>query len=222
VGPGYRPTYIADFDGDGKADILWEKHPAGRWITFMAGAAARAFAPVPQASPGWQIAGAGDFNGDGRADLLWMDTANPSQYWIYLLDGSALIGNAPLFAEAPQYANVQPYRPRWIFDYDGDGKADIAWQLGVPRQDGVLEELGDLYLRVVSMQGLTSRGGGDWSLTYPGWAPVDVGNFDDNSAGFDVLWQNKAQPSLYSISIYPHGERSPSFVAAPGYVGRSR
>ena len=44
----------------------------------------------------------GDFNGDGKADLLWQNSAAPNQYWVYLLNGTSVIGDNGLSA-APGY-----------------------------------------------------------------------------------------------------------------------
>ena len=103
MAPGYVPTQIADFDGGGRADILWENGTASRWISFMNGVTVSSSAAAPAAAPGWTVAGTGDLNGDGRADLLWQNSAAPNQYWIYLLNGTTVIGGNGLNV-APGYS----------------------------------------------------------------------------------------------------------------------
>ena len=97
-----RPLWagVGDFDGDGKADVVWyDGHnilgmlsaggaPLNHW-QYLAGPA------VGQAditSPGW--AGVGDFDGDGKADVVWYDGHNilgmlsaggaPLNHWQYM------------------------------------------------------------------------------------------------------------------------------------------
>jgi hypothetical protein len=106
-GAGWHAKDAADFNGDGKADILWENGAGARWMYFMNGASLQGSAAAPAAAPGWNIVGSGDFNGDGFADLLWQNSAAPTQYWIYLLDGASVIGQAG-FSAAPGYTPRLP------------------------------------------------------------------------------------------------------------------
>jgi hypothetical protein len=79
---------------DGKADIIFENGTSSRWVYVMNGTALLTFYDLPQASEGWTIVGAGDFDRVQGLDLLWQNSANPTQYWIYLLSTSAtLIGS---------------------------------------------------------------------------------------------------------------------------------
>jgi hypothetical protein len=64
---------------------------------------------APVAAPGWNIVGSGDFNGDGFADLLWQNSSAPTQYWIYLLDGVNVIGQAGLAAASGYTARLPSY-----------------------------------------------------------------------------------------------------------------
>jgi hypothetical protein len=199
--PGFKPTYIADFNGDLKSDILWENGSGGRWLYFMSGATVASFAAVPPATAGWEVAGVGDFNGDNQADLLWVNTAAPAQYWIYLLNGSLLIGEGSV--------NVAPgYQPTWIGDMNRDGKADIIWENGSSSR------------WVYEMNGAALAGSFALPPASPGWTLVGTGDYD-NAGGLDLLWQNSADPTQYWVYLL-----SPSATlagdgglsAAPGEV----
>jgi hypothetical protein len=198
---GFRPTYIADFNADLKADIVWENSTGGRWIYFMNGASVASFAAVPTAAPGWQIAGVGDFNGDHRADLLWVNTAAPTQYWIYLLDGASVIGNGGV--------NVAPgYQPTWIGNMNRDGKADIIWENGTNSR------------WVYTMNGAAVAGGFALPQAAAGWEIVGVGDFD-NAQGLDLVWQNTANPTQYWIYLLSTSGTltgGGGLNVAPGYV----
>ena len=56
-----------DFNGDGKADILWRNYATGEnSIWLMNGTSPTAFLLIRKADDvNWQLAGSGDFNGDG-------------------------------------------------------------------------------------------------------------------------------------------------------------
>ena len=64
-----------DFNGDGKADILWQNdNGTGRHLADgrphpVTGGANVGFNPGPT----WNVKAAGDFNGDGNADILWQN-----------------------------------------------------------------------------------------------------------------------------------------------------
>src|SRR5262249_2451539 len=76
-----------DFDGDGKADILWRNSATGEnYIYFMDGRtiANEGFIRTV-ADQNWQVAGVGDFDGDGKADILWRNSATGENY-IYFMD----------------------------------------------------------------------------------------------------------------------------------------
>jgi hypothetical protein len=87
-----------DFNGDGKADILWYNTSGTTALWLMDGTTTLSTAIIGSAPTDWQIKGVGDFNGDGKADILWYNTSGTTALW--LMDGTttlstAIIGSAP-------------------------------------------------------------------------------------------------------------------------------
>src|SRR5262249_23908746 len=74
-----------DFDGDGKADILWHDTSGNVPIWFMNGTTISSGALLGNIPATWSIVGTGDFNGDGKSDILWRDTSGNVAVWLILL-----------------------------------------------------------------------------------------------------------------------------------------
>jgi serralysin len=74
--PSWRAVGAGDFNGDGKADILWQNTDGTPAIWLMDGTNPIGRGVVNHSNPGpsWRAVGAGDFNRDGKADILWQNT----------------------------------------------------------------------------------------------------------------------------------------------------
>ncbi len=86
--PTYQIQQVADFDGLGKADLLWWNTVQGDvWIWSMNGAAVESQAyvgVVPDTN--YRIQAAGDYNGDRKADILWRNIVT-GDLWVWLMNG---------------------------------------------------------------------------------------------------------------------------------------
>ena len=81
---------VGDFNGDGKADILWWNSTTGQvYLWLMNGTTMSGGGSVSYVSSGWNIAGIGDFNGDGKADILWRNSST-GQVYIWLMNGTTI------------------------------------------------------------------------------------------------------------------------------------
>ena len=118
------PPGGSDFDGDGRADVLWRHATRGEvWLWPMDGAARTAETYVRTvADTDWEIRGLGDQTGDGKADILWRQQDDRPDL---------------LLADERQHAARRRRTwPRWTRpttssgtgDYNGDGKSDILWR----------------------------------------------------------------------------------------------
>jgi hypothetical protein len=114
LGPDGKPTYIGppfsivgvgDFNGDGKADIVWHNSATGETqIWLMNGARVSSRATVLGETGKallvglpWSIVGAGDFNGDGKDDIAWHNSAT-GETQIWLMNGSQVSSRATVLA----------------------------------------------------------------------------------------------------------------------------
>jgi hypothetical protein len=82
---------VGDFDGDGRADILWRNSSSGEnYLYLMNGVAIvnEGYLRIV-ADPNWQIAALGDYDGDGKTDILWRSSATGENY-LYPMDGTAI------------------------------------------------------------------------------------------------------------------------------------
>jgi hypothetical protein len=117
---------VADFNGDGNPDVVWQDpvsgdraglvhgRPGGNEITGALNIAG----PNP-----WRVAAVVDFNGDGHPDLLWQDqTSGLAQIWY--MGGPQ--GNT--FLSAVNLTLTNPWRIVGTADFNGDGHPDILWQ----------------------------------------------------------------------------------------------
>ena len=88
AGATYQLQQVADFDADGKADLLWWNAIQGDvWIWRMDGAAKASEHYVGLvADTNYRIQAAGDYNGDGKADLLWRNMV-AGDLWVWLMNG---------------------------------------------------------------------------------------------------------------------------------------
>jgi hypothetical protein len=115
---------VGDFNGDGKADILWRNNTNGNVAIWemngitVTNSSTATFGNMPAT---WSVAGTGDFNGDGESDILWRDSSGNLAIWE--MNGTT-ITNA-------NSTGIGSLSTIWSVavtgDFDGDGKSDILW-----------------------------------------------------------------------------------------------
>ena len=92
-----------DFNGDGKADILW-RHTSGSVAVWLMDGATFLSGGVPGTLPvDTAILGVGDFNGDTKSDILWQNDNGVPGIWH--MNGLSVIsaGVAGSFNPGPEW-----------------------------------------------------------------------------------------------------------------------
>ena len=110
---------MADFNGDGKADILWSNASGDTAIWNSNGSGGFTGQDLGTVGSGWQVAGVGDFNGDGKADILWSNASGDTAIWNSNGSGGFTGQDLGTAGSGWQVAGVG--------DFNGDGEADILW-----------------------------------------------------------------------------------------------
>lgn len=172
---GLSPAATGDFDGDGRADVLWRSaggelrlwHAAGDgWTESTVGGGV-----LPASTT---IAGAADFNGDGRDELLLVDGAGGEVGYWTLADGSRT-----RVASAPGHPDASPVASG---DLDGDGRDDLLWMTGA-------RELVVWWGNAPFGEAGTTLPGGPLA---PGWTVGGIADVDGDGGG-DLLFFHAAK-----------------------------
>ncbi len=170
-----HPAARTDFNGDGRADILWRSTSTGQEAIWLMNGASVAgsgtFATVSGTS--WHIVGTGDFNGDGKADILWRNVATGANV-IWLMNGAAIASAASI---TPQ--TDLGWQVAGVADFNGDGKADILWRNASTGQEAIW-----------LMNGASVAGSGTFAtVSDTSWHIVGTGDFNGDGKA-DILWRN--------------------------------
>jgi mono/diheme cytochrome c family protein len=168
--PGnWTVTHSDDFNGDGKADLVWQNTDGASAIWLMNGASFTSAAGILGAGSGWSITHTGDFNGDGKADLVWRNTDGSTALW--LMNGTTATSTAFLLNGGSGWSVSR------VGDLDGDGKTDLIWQ----NTDGSIA--------VWLMDGTTVKATGFLLNGNTGWSVSHVADLNGDGKA-DLIWQN--------------------------------
>ena len=173
-----------DFDGDGRADLLWQDTESGfAQIWYLGGpqgVTVTGAANLTKANP-WRIVGIADFDGDGIPDVAWQDPATGAvQVWF--MGGSG--GN--VLVSAANITAKNAWQVVSIADFNRDGHPDLLWE------DPASGFAQIWYLG--GAHGTDLLGAANLTKTNP-WHIVGAADF--NGDGFpDVVWQDPASGTI--------------------------
>ena len=162
-GSGWQVVAVADFNSDGKPDLLFQHTDGSLAVWMMDGLKLSTALWLVPNSPGdasWRVVGSGDFNNDGKPDLLFQHSDGRLAIWF--MDGVRLVSGKfvnPLGPSDPQWRVVS------IVDLDLDGKPDLIFQ---NRHDNsmVVWFMDSSKLRQASFLN-PSQPGGSWKVAGP-------------------------------------------------------
>jgi hypothetical protein len=173
--PGALTTAPADFNGDGKSDLVLVNPAArsfGAWFLNGAAWTGGAFCATPLPD-GFRIAATGDFNNDGKPDLA-LENAATHAVRLWFMSGMTRVSEAIV---------ATPMTGGWKIvadgDVNGDGHLDLILENSASHQGGVWY-----------MNGANRLGGAAFTTTLPTGSRI-AGTGDFNRDGRpDLLLEN--------------------------------
>jgi hypothetical protein len=90
----WKMAGVADFDQDGKQDILWHHNTSGEAVLWYMNGTVRVGGTFtdPPGLPdvGWRMSAVGDYNADAKPDIVWRHQAS-GQNVVWFMDNATLI-----------------------------------------------------------------------------------------------------------------------------------
>lgn len=128
--PGWHVVAVADFNGDGVPDLVWQSETTRQVTVHYYGGAGGAVLQGwnwlwSGSVPGWTVRAAADFNGDGVPDLVWQNDAS-GQTTVYYYGGNG--GATYLGWNYLDKAGAVGWHIKAATDFNGDGVPDLVWQ----------------------------------------------------------------------------------------------
>ncbi len=170
-----------DFNGDGKADLVWSNANGEVAIWIMNGSAVASSQNFGIIGNGWSIVGTGDFNGDGVGDLLWRNTNGEIAIWLLTWEGTVEAGTVQVLSVTVLGTAPTSYSVAQTGDFNGDGMADILWH----------NQNGDTAIWYMAANGTLMQVSSvtDFGLIPPSWSIAGTGDFNGDGSS-DILWRN--------------------------------
>jgi hypothetical protein len=107
----------ADFNGDGKTDLLWRQPSTGRVVLSLMNGTTEISDVDLATDPDWLVAGTGDFNSDGQTDILWRQTST-GRIIVWMMNGTTRASYTDIVTDLD-------WTVGGTGDFNSDGKSDI-------------------------------------------------------------------------------------------------
>jgi len=103
----WRVAGVGDYNGDGRADIVWRNIATGlNAIWMMNGVSILSSGPVPTVTDqSWKIVGTGDYDGDGLSDLLWRNDSTGQNY-LWRMNGLSIMPDCAICSPASTTGDI--------------------------------------------------------------------------------------------------------------------
>jgi Glucose / Sorbosone dehydrogenase/FG-GAP-like repeat len=118
----WKVVGVADMDGDGAPDIIWQGPTGSIVYWFLVGAGVREIFTLYDGASLWRVAAVADIDHDGDADLIWQGPTGRVVVWELQGQGRTVTRARDLWGEA------SAWRIAGTADIDGDGDQDLLWQ----------------------------------------------------------------------------------------------
>ena len=201
-GPNYRLVGVADFDGNGKADLAFQNMTQGDKgdVIFWYDASPTKQRIVRQLRTVWDVQAVGDLDGDGLADLAWRymapDPRDTGVSYIWFTSNTDVPqvrkrGGAPL-----------SWKLLGAADLNSDGAADMIYI----SPDGAIRAL----------MATANRTCANFSAgTVPaGYSALKLADFTGRARG-DILFRNLSTGEMKLISLNANGLPLPPSLVNP-------